>query len=184
MIDAYKEREKQRKRLSGYDKSYREKNREKINEKARLRIAAYCKTEKYKEWLERSKESRRKRKEEYRRAAGVPSREELAQKAAAKAAAAEALRIAKADFRANLIGPPKPRHAMTEAEYYAWRTRNDPDFYAKELDRAQRYKARTRPGYRDSIVKWSEMPQAVKQVKHLQYLISRQIDRSEHENHQ
>ncbi len=126
----------------------------------------------------------KQQKTQLRRAAGVPSREELAQRAAEKAAVANARRLAKANFIANFIGPPKPRAAMTESEYYAWRVRTDPDFYAKELDRAQRYKARTRPGYKDPIVKWAETPPAVKQVKHLQYLISRQIDRSEHENHQ
>lgn len=74
---------------------------------------------------------------------------------------------------------------MTEAEYYQWRINTQPDFYAKELDRAQRYKARTRPGYRDSIVRWSETPQSIKEIKHLQYLIARQIERNEqHENNQ
>jgi hypothetical protein len=150
--------------------------------------AYYRWKEQRKEKVAMTEDQRKKRvielKTKYRRAAGVPSREELAQRAAEKAAAADARRIAKADFLARFIGPPKPLKAMNDAEHYAWRMRNDPEFYAKELDRAQRYKARTRPGYKDSIVKWAKTPPAVKQVKHLQYLISRQIDRSKNENHQ
>lgn len=186
--EAYKKREKDRKRLSGYDAKYREKNKSLINEKSRLRQAEWRKTDQYREWLEKSRERRAALNRKYRRAAGSQSRKEIAQraaaKAAAKAAATEARRVAKADFVANFIGPPIPSKAMTDAEHYKWRIRNDPDFYAKELDRAQRYKARTRPGYKDSLVKWAEMPQTMKQVKHLQYLISRQLERVDHENDQ
>lgn len=124
-------------------------------------------------------EARRKYKEMKRRESGVIPRD-----GNKKAEAAEQNRLDKAAFVENFIGPPIPSKAMTDAEHYKWRIRNDPDFYAKELDRAQRYKARTRAGYKDSLVKWAEVPQAMKEVKHLQYLISRQLKGTEHENNQ
>ncbi len=169
-------------------KRYLERHPDRARESARKAAAAYRKTDAYRRWLESSRVLRTSLKAKYRRAAGATPREELAQRAAesaaARAAKVEARRIAKAAFLGSFTGPPTPSKSMTEGEYYVWRTRNDPDFYAKELDRAQRYKARTRPGYKDSIVKWAAMPPVVKEVKHLQYLISRQIERAEHENHQ
>lgn len=152
--------------------------------KAREWMAEYRKTDEYREWLISSRELRRTLKEKYRRQKGALTRDEIAARASARAAAAEARRVAKTDFLAAFVGPPTPRSAMSKKDYYAWRARNEPEFYARELDRAQRYKARTRAGYRDSIIKWSEMPAMVKEVKHLQYLISRQINRrSSDENH-
>lgn len=161
------------------------KTAEQRRDESRMRMAEYRKTSEYQEWLIKSREMRRANKEKYRRAAGVPTRHEIAERAQQRAQQAERRRLAKADFLQNFIGPPKPRKAMTDAEHYQWRICNEPDFYARELDRAQRYKARTRPGYRDSIVRWSDMPKPIKEVKHLQYLIARQIERNEqHENHQ
>lgn len=158
---------------------------EERKEKARIRMAAYRQTDAYKEWLQSSRELRRSLKEKYRREAGATPRSELAEQTATRAAAIEARRLAKDDFFVCFIGPPPPHKAMTAAELYQWRIKNDRDFYARELDRAQRYKARTRPGYRGFIVGWSAMPDSVKEVKHLQYLIKRQIERTaQHENHQ
>lgn len=117
-------------------------------------------------------EARRKYKEMKRREAGIAPRD-----GNKKAKAAEQKRLEKAAFIENFTGPPTPRKSLNDAEYYQWRIRNRPEFYARELDRAQRYKARTRPGYRDSIVGWAQMPQSVKEMKHLQYLISQQIQR-------
>lgn len=165
------------------NKRYRARHIDRLRESAREAGKKFRQSGKAAEYQSRPevRERRIKLKEKYRRAAGCIPREQMTKMADRAAAAAEARRL----FRENFTGPPKPSKAMTEAQLYSWRLRNDPDFYAKELDRSQRYKARTRPGYKDSIVKWSDMPATVKQVKHLQYQIARQIHRRvQDENHQ
>lgn len=158
---------------------YRAKNKERNAEKNRQRAAAHRLTDAYKEWLLRSRDYRVEWKRNKRRADGALSREQIALRTAERAAERDARRVARNDFRNNFIGPPTPSKAMTDAQYYAWRVVSDPEFYTKELDRAQRYKARTRHGYKDSIIGWSEMPTAMKEVKHLQYLISRQLEKDD-----
>lgn len=184
---AYKEREKQRKRRRNreHEAIYREKNKEELRRKARDRMSAFRQTDDYKVWLEKSRQQRKSYKEKRRREAGAVPRAELTARAAQRAKSADDRRLAKAAFLANFVGPPTPGKGMTDAEYYRWRMTNDPDFYAKELDRAQRYKVRTRPGYQPSVVEWSAMPQAIKEVKHITYRIAREINRREaNEDHQ
>lgn len=95
----------------------------------------------------------------------------LAEKTAAKAA-----KLALAE---SFVGPRKPGKWIGESEFYRWRSENDPIFYAKELDRAQEYKVRKRHGYKGSIIGWQQMPAEVITSKHLLYLISKQLKRSE-----
>lgn len=169
---------------------YSQEKREEHLRKAREREARRRAEGKVAKWRQKpeTRELIRKNKEIYRRKNGAIERSEIANRAARRM---DGLRIMAAEkkkakelFDAAYVGPPAPRKTMTDAEYYRWRTRTDPDFYAKELDRAQNRKARTRPGYRDSIVKWAEMPAAVKQAKHAMYLIARELERVEHENNQ
>lgn len=124
-------------------------------------------------------------KERYRRAAGIPSRADKASMTEQRRRSEERKRIDRMSFIENFIGPPPPTRSEIGARaYYMWRMTNDADFYAKELDRAQRYKSNTRPGYRDSIVKWADMPAAVKQAKHAIYLIAKELKESQDENDQ
>ena len=58
------------------------KSREQRNADARERMAAYRSTDKYREWLERSREDRRLRKEKYRREAGAAPRRDISLAAA------------------------------------------------------------------------------------------------------
>lgn len=167
------------------DARYKEKHADKVREsakKARELRKSNGKEAEYRASPER-RDASRAYKENLRRECGAIPRAEITKKKAEMDAAAAARRTSKAEFIASFIGPPIPSIAMTEAEYYAWKVKTRPEFYAKELDRAQRYKARTRPGYKDSLVKWAEMPMAVKEVKHLQYLISRELKGAKNENH-
>jgi hypothetical protein len=145
-------------------------------------MVEYRKTDVYRKWLITSRDQRVKLKEKYRRLSGARSREQIALLASERAAERDARRVARSSFKDNFVGPPTPKKGMSAADYYAWRLRSSPDFYARELDRAQSYKAKTRPRYKDSIIKWAEMPAAMKEVKHLQYLISRQLERVANEN--
>lgn len=154
------------------------------NERARLRMAEWRKTDDYRKWLVRSRERRRKLKEKYRRQAGVSPRERKEKRDRGGVSGWEARRIEKAEFMTKFVGPPTAKQSMSAAEYYQWRIRSSPEFYVKELDRAQQYKVRVRAGYKESICKWVDMPIEVKEVKHLQYLISRQLERISNENNQ
>lgn len=146
-----------------------ERNKEEILRKARERAEKYRKTAAYKNAPSSSPEYRRAMKEKYRRQAGIPERK--------KGKTNDSACKKKAAFIAaeNFVGPPKPSKALSEAAFYSWRVENNPVFYAKELDRAQRYKARTRHGYKDSILRWQDMPPEVVLAKHQMYLVSKQI---------
>lgn len=152
-------------------------------------MAAFRLTPDYKLWLEASAENRKKLKEKYRRAAGAKSRTEIKHQAlqnqAVKKAEEERAKTEKALATLEFVGPPKPsRKLLGESGYFRWRYMNDADFHMRELDRAQEYKARTRIGYKDSIVKWQNTPTALKELKHLQYLLTKAIERKQDENDQ
>lgn len=118
------------------DKAYRESNREELNAKARARMAAYYKTEAYKKYLEASKDSRRKRKEKYRRAAGVLPRGSIGSK---RAAAAAEKRKAREEFLTSFVGPPKPtRKSYGVAAYQRWLYRSNQR--VREYQKAKRSK--------------------------------------------
>lgn len=158
-----------------YMLAYREKNREVLLKQSRERQAARRKTEAYRQWLVTSAELRKSLKAKYRREAGMQTRADLAAVSAARQEANTKAAAVKAAFVANFVGPRKPGRWLGDAVLYAWRTTNDPIFYAKELDRAQEYKARKRPGYKGSILGWKQMPSGVIASKHLLYLISKQL---------
>jgi hypothetical protein len=168
------------------DRAYVERNREAVLARARIssqKRRDNGKTAEYESRPER-KEMLRLHKEKARRAAGAIPRAVIAERKQQRITAAAIRASPRATFAAEFIGPPTPAQAMTDTQLYAWRSKNDPDFYARELDRAQRYKARTRPGYRDSIIKWADMPAAVKEVKHLQFRISQLTRRASDEKNQ
>ena len=159
--------------------------------KARQRALANRKTDSYARWRKapETRERIRKLKEKYRREAGAVPREVVSQQAAARRAKMNEIRQQRKrdrqDFLAAFVGPPSAgSRAVSKAQYYQWKMLNQADFYAKELDRAQSYKAKTRTGYRDSIVGWANMPKAVKEAKHAIYLIARQLKENEDENDQ
>lgn len=157
-------------------KRYYEKNREKVKQAARTAYENRKANGKNAAYLEASRERRNELKAKYRREAGATPLSVLREERKRRD---ENLRVAKAEFVTNFSGPPKPSQALSPARYYQWRVTNDAEFYAKELDRSQRYKVRTRPGYRPSVVEWSAMPKAIKEVKHITYRIAREINRRE-----
>lgn len=164
-----------------------EKNKAELNRRNKERMAAFRLTPDYKLWLEASVENRKRLKEKYRRAAGVPSISEIkhqtAQNQVIKQAEKERELLEKALALSEFVGPPKPsKKLLGESVYFKWRYMNDADFHMRELDRAQAYKARTRIGYKDSIVKWQDTPADLKELKHLHYLLTHEIERKQNEN--
>jgi hypothetical protein len=173
------------------NKRFAEANKDRLREKARDRAARARDSGAAAEYrsMPHVRQQILKSKERARRQRGaIPLFEVKAaavERANERARQIELSRNAKNEFIRQFVGPPKPALALTDAQYYSWRMRNEPEFYVRELDRAQRYKARTRPGYRDSIVPWAATPTALKEAKHLQYLIGREINRrSDNENNQ
>lgn len=159
------------------------------NEGSRLRMEVFRQTPKYREWLKSSAENRKRLKAKYRRNAGATSKAEIIARSADRAMASDAekeqQRLAKELFLSEFVGPPKPsRKLLGEAIYFKWRYMNDAEFHMRELDRAQDYKARTRIGYKGSIVKWQDTPTALKELKHLHYLLTHEIERKQNENDQ
>ena len=148
-----------------------------VREKAKAREAARRLSPEYLEWFNspEGKEYRRAQKEKYRRKAGAMTLQQIAEKAEKRRAEMEKARQSKAAFKDQFIGPPTAKSVMSDADYYRHRYATDEEFMAKELDRAQQWKIKTRPGYAGSSVKWQQMPQAVKQVKQLIHNISKQI---------
>lgn len=171
-------RNRDNKRRACMTEEEKEKEKKAARDRARIRRENGA----YREWMDKpeTKELRKKLKEKYRRQAGAIPRKMIAERTAKKRLInkeqVEAKKKNKEKFVIEFVGPPTPSSAMSEAEYYKWRTWNDADFYCKELDRAQTRKAKTRPGYRDSIVKWTDMPAAMKQAKHALYLVARQLE--------
>lgn len=160
---------------------YRAANRERMNE--------WRKTPEYQDWLVKSKEQRKAYKAKYRAAAGCKPREDIHAEAKARAIAKALEQDAKVKareiFDATFMGAPKPsKQSMGEAGYYRWRYANDPEFMAKELDRAQAWKINKRTGYKGSLLKWAAMPAEVKEVKQIIYRINRELERKENENNQ
>ena len=175
----------QKQRKAEYQKAYCEKNKDLLLEKARQRSAIARKnrtTEEHKRWLDKTREQRKYRKAKYRAQAGCKPRElikaEAEKRRAEKEKAIEQRRLDHADFKALFVGPPTPKSAMSTAEYYRWRYSNDPEFMARELDRAQVWKNKTRAGYKASPVKWADVPPVVMEVKRLMYVINKQLKRN------
>ena len=162
-----------------YMKAYR--STDEYRAKARERAAERKKTPEYMEWFNspEGKEYRRSMKEKYRRQAGARTRQEISEQGEKRRAELAHTRQLKNEnrqaFKDQFIGPPTAKSVMSDAEYYRHRYAADEEFMAKELDRAQQWKIKTRPGYAGSSVKWQQMPQAVKQVKQLIHNISKPI---------
>lgn len=178
--------DEQKARKAEYMKAYRQNDC--YREKQRQRAAAWrmARTEEeHKRWLDETREYRKQKKAKYRALAGCKPRELIASEAekrrAAKAAAVEQRRQAMAEFKAQFVGPPSPKSAMNSADYYRWRYSNDPEFMARELDRAQVWKTKTRTGYKASPVKWADVPPVVMEVKRLMYVINKQLERKDNE---
>lgn len=165
--------EKRRARI----KAWRQKNLEEIKRKDRERAAKRRESDAYKQWLESSRQMRKDLKTKYRREKGARPMNVISAAASERRMAKEARRINRPGS-ADFVGPLKPGYWMGDAAYYAWRCKSDPLYYAKELDRAQRYKVRTRHGYKGSVIEWQQMPADVIKSKHLVYLISKSLKRS------
>lgn len=134
------------------------------------------------------REWRKKNKQRIRAMNGATPREQITalaeKKRQIRQAEAAANAAAKAEAIACFVGPRKPGKWIGENAYFIWRIENDPVFYARELDRAQRYKVRTRSGYKPSIIGWAQMPADVIAARHMLYRVSKQLKRrSEYEEH-
>ena len=114
-------------------------SKEERNKKAVERMAEYRKTEAYQRWLIESRERRKALKEKYRRERGCKPRTEIADQKKQRAAEKDRQQEERRRFKAQFIGPPRPRAVMSDAEYSRWRYRNDCGEYQKKKRSRQIY---------------------------------------------
>lgn len=108
-----------------YDRAYREKHREELNAKAKARMAAYYKTDKYKAWLIKSRDYRVALKEKYRRKNGSKTRAEISAAHAARVNERSEYLVCKDEFKRLFVGPPRPSAVLLGvAGYQRWTYRN------------------------------------------------------------
>ena len=106
-------------------------SKEERNKKAVECMAEYRKTEAYQRWLIESRERRKALKEKYRRERGCKPRTEIADQKKQRAAEKDRQQEERRMFRAQFVGPPRPKAILNDAEYQRWRYRRDGGKYQK-----------------------------------------------------
>lgn len=163
-------------------RKWREKNREEINAKQR----AFQRTEKFKEWLQKTRDQRLKKREQQRRVDGATPRSVIAETSLARVAEREQLKLERKAERERqqleFIGPPKPRSGT--AAYFRIRYQTDESFREKERARVAAKKERVPLYYaRQQLGLGKDAPEELVQVKRLHLLIKKALRRIEDEKH-
>lgn len=164
-------------------RKWREKNKDEINAKRR----AYSRTDKFKEWLQKTRDKRLEERAQERRNAGAVPRSELAAQARIRAAEREQLRVERALARERkrlaFVGPPMPKSGT--AAHFRIRYQTDEAFREKEKARVAAKKASVPLYYaRQQLGLGGGAPDVLVEVKRLHLLIKKSLRRVEDEEHQ
>lgn len=149
----------------------------------KCRSAEFRKSPQYRDLMDRTRESRKARKEKYRREAGAVPRDVIHAKAVEKKISEAKQKELKKQFEDFFVGPPKPHSFLSKANYYRWRYQNDDEFREKEKIRSKTKKAACPDFYIRQQLGGIECSKKLIEAKRLQLQIKRFIKEINHEKY-